>query len=179
METCYKGFNEELQSTRGRGVFQWEIGKWYEADGDAKCHRNGFHCAENPLDCLRVYPYNGQNRYFLVEIDGEIDDEGSEISASRMRLVEELTIEELLIEAVRYAVRHPKDNQRLGTGEQCRRNDVVIVLSENPVVHVQEAPVYAGMIQINQDGKPIKARAFKLEHKGIFGIEGEYAEENG
>ena len=43
-----KAFNSDLCATLGKGVMQYEPGKTYK-ESEAKCARNGFHCAENPL----------------------------------------------------------------------------------------------------------------------------------
>lgn len=57
-----KAFNSDLCATLGKGVMQYEPGKTYK-ESEAKCARNGFHCAENPL-CALGY-YSGLNSRFL------------------------------------------------------------------------------------------------------------------
>lgn len=48
---AYKGFDTELKARWGSGTFQYEAGKTYEEER-SKCASGGFHCAENPADCL-------------------------------------------------------------------------------------------------------------------------------
>ena len=47
---AYKGFEKDLVC---RG-YQFTKDKVQETD-QANCRENGFHCAENPLDCLCYY----------------------------------------------------------------------------------------------------------------------------
>ena len=49
MIIAYKGFDKDLSCTAGGNRFQYELGTWNE-ETEANCARNGFHCAENPLD---------------------------------------------------------------------------------------------------------------------------------
>lgn len=65
---AYKAFNKNLT---GHGGFQFEIGKTYETK-EANQRQNGFHCAENPLDCFYYYGLN--DRFCEVEAEGDIDD---------------------------------------------------------------------------------------------------------
>lgn len=46
---AYKGFEPDL-SCRG---YRFVMGK--NVTPEANCASNGFHCAENPLDCLTYY----------------------------------------------------------------------------------------------------------------------------
>lgn len=49
---AYKGFEPDL-SCRG---YRFVMGK--NVTPEANCASNGFHCAENPLDCLSYYKRN-------------------------------------------------------------------------------------------------------------------------
>ena len=52
---AYKGFEPDL-SCRG---YRFVMGK--NVTPEANCASNGFHCAENPLDCLSYYTRDGIN----------------------------------------------------------------------------------------------------------------------
>ena len=52
---AYKGFEPDL-SCRG---YRFVMGK--NVTPEANCASNGFHCAENPLDCLSYYGYYPQH----------------------------------------------------------------------------------------------------------------------
>lgn len=70
---AYKGFDADLQARWGSGTYRYEAGKTYKEDR-SKCASSGFHCAENPIDCLKWYPLGAGNRYFLVEASGSLDE---------------------------------------------------------------------------------------------------------
>lgn len=48
---AYKGFQKDLKC-RGFQFQEYGINETEKAN----CRQNGFHCAENPLDCLCYYP---------------------------------------------------------------------------------------------------------------------------
>ncbi|MFS6554352.1 hypothetical protein VPJ68_02400, partial [Parabacteroides distasonis] len=75
----------------------------------ANCARNGFHCAENPLDCLTYYGDWRDSVYYVVRAEGDIDEDGtdSKISCTHMRLMKEMTMQELLHHALAYMIRYP------------------------------------------------------------------------
>ena len=79
MRIAYKAFNADLTCTMGKGVFQYEPGKWYE-EPEANCVKNGFHCAANPLDTLDYYYNWDSNQYWLVEVEGDMDEDADPAS---------------------------------------------------------------------------------------------------
>lgn len=105
---AYKGFDADLQARWGSGTFQYEVGKTYEEER-SKCASGGFHCAENPVDCLKWYPLGADNRYFLVEASGSLDETAgdSKIACTKITLLKELTTKELAGHAMMYMVKHP------------------------------------------------------------------------
>ena len=58
---AYKGFEPDL-SCRG---YRFVMGK--NVTPEANCASNGFHCAENPLDCLSYYGDMNRSIYCLVQ----------------------------------------------------------------------------------------------------------------
>lgn len=105
---AYKAFNKDLSCTSNGNRFQYQLGVWNE-EAEANCVQNGFHCAENPLDCLTYYPDWDNTRYFEVEAAGDIDEDArdSKISCTRMMLVQELDMEAFLKAAVIYIRKYP------------------------------------------------------------------------
>lgn len=101
---AFKGFNADL-TCRGYQFKQSGINQTEKAN----CRKNGFHCAENPLDCLTYYPNWRNSVYFEVEAAGDLDEDefDSKISATQIILKKKLSLEQLLLEAVVYMVRHP------------------------------------------------------------------------
>lgn len=66
---AYKGFEPDL-SCRG---YRFVMGK--NVTPEANCASNGFHCAENPLDCLTYYSDMDRSIYCLVQPGGDIDED--------------------------------------------------------------------------------------------------------
>ena len=137
MIVAYKAFNEDLTCTMGKGRFQYQPGTWYQ-ENKADCASTGFHCAANPLDCLNYYADMDHSRYWMVLADGDIDEDAhdSRISCTRIRLMQELSIEDFVTEAIQYIVDHPQlaMHKRVVTGEgrALRRDKFVIVRGKDP-----------------------------------------------
>ena len=91
---AYKGFEKDLVC---RG-YQFTKDKVHETD-QANCRENGFHCAENPLDCLCYYRDWKNSVYYLVEASGDLDEDGADtkISCTRLRLLKELDFKRFLL----------------------------------------------------------------------------------
>ena len=66
---AYKGFQRGLKC---RG-YQFSMGK--NVTEAANCGQNGFHCAENPLDCLSYYGNVNFSDYCLVIPGGDMDED--------------------------------------------------------------------------------------------------------
>lgn len=100
---CYKMFSPGL-ICRG---YQFKEGV-NECD-HATCVKEGFHAAENPLDCLRYYPSFDANECWLCYADGEIHEKGddSKLSCTRLEILRRLEKWEFVFEACRYIIDHP------------------------------------------------------------------------
>lgn len=106
---AYKGFKSDLTCAFGRGTFQYQTGQTIKSEG-SKAQHTGLHCAENPVECLRWYPLGGENRYFLVEAAGSIDELGgtdTQLACTEMTLLKELSLKEFAGHAMIYMVKHP------------------------------------------------------------------------
>ncbi|MCM1233488.1 MAG: hypothetical protein NC489_25515 [Ruminococcus flavefaciens] len=105
---AYKAFNSELQATMGSGIFQFRPGETYE-EAECRCARNGFHCAEDPLDVLSYYDA-GDTRFFIVQADGDINQDGvgTRISCTRLTLLKEIDRIGLAVHACMYMQRYPE-----------------------------------------------------------------------
>ena len=71
---AYKGFEPDL-SCRG---YRFVMGK--NVTPEANCASNGFHCAEDPLDCLSYYGDMNRSIYCLVQPGGDIDEDDRDSS---------------------------------------------------------------------------------------------------
>lgn len=101
---AYKGFNKGLVC---RG-YQFSNGE--NITDEANCAKNGFHSAENPLDCITYYGNIKDSVYCIVEVTGDMDedDRDSKIASTELRIIKELTLEELFLHALAFMVDHPK-----------------------------------------------------------------------
>lgn len=162
---AYKGFNEDLTCTLGKGKFKYEIGKTYKEE-KAQCINAGFHCVEEPLEVLSWYP-NG--RYCMVDAGGDIHEDGSDrISCTKMKILKEVTLEQLAALECEWIIQHPDRKEcfriRKNTGT-AKENGIVIVRGKNP----KAAGEKGATIFLLKEGKGTKeiaeAGAYKIDGK--------------
>ena len=105
---AYKGFNKDLTCLD----YQFVMG--LNTTSEANCHSNGFHCAENPLDCLTYYSDMDASVYCIVDADGDRDedDSDSKISCTELNIIKQLSREEFFLHSLAYMVDHPKRDWR-------------------------------------------------------------------
>ena len=103
---AYKGFNIGYVC---RG-YQFDKEKVNRTDR-AKCVRDGFHAALNPLDCFSYYPDPSHAVYCLVECSGDIHEDCSDtkIACTELRIVKELSMREMMIHAIAYMEKHKEE----------------------------------------------------------------------
>ena len=101
---AYKGFHPGL-ICRG---YQFVMG--LNVTEKANCAANGFHCAENPLDCLIYYPQMELSEYYLVDAGGDVDEDefDTKISCTQLTILHKLTRAEFFLHALAYMVDHPQ-----------------------------------------------------------------------
>ncbi len=126
----YKMFAKGLQC---RG-YKFKMGV-NECD-HATCVREGFHAAENPLDCLSYYPDFDKSECYVCYAEG-IHEDGSDskISCTHLEILRRLDISEFVFESVRYILEHPKRelNNLVNTDHgETNRNGFAIVIGEEP-----------------------------------------------
>ena len=85
----YKAFNSDLTC---RGM-QYEVGKEYTHDGDISLCEQGFHFCEQLTDCYQYY--NSKSRICEVEALGEVKTGDTKSVTDHIRIVRELTREEI------------------------------------------------------------------------------------
>lgn len=139
---AYKGFCKDL-TCRGYRFARDRV----NVTEKANCRQNGFHCAENPLDCLNYYGDWRNSAYFVVKAEGDLDEDGcdSKISCTHIRLLKELDMQELLLHALGYMVRHPERpwnscvREEKGVGE----NGFSVVRGKHPVASGRKGDILA------------------------------------
>lgn len=125
---AYKAFGKNFKC---RG-FQYEVGETYHIDGEVKICRKGFHACQNCMEVLRYYSLN-DSRFAEVEVWGDVvfSENDSKLCASDIKIVRELTFEELFTESYKYFSENYKVNDNkirlLSNGSlskiSCDKND--------------------------------------------------------
>lgn len=160
---AYKGFNEDLVCTMGKGRFQYEVGKTYKED-EAKCASTGFHCVEEPIEVLKWYP---KGRYCIVEASGDIHEDGDErISCTEMTILKEITLQQLGILECRWMQQHPDRKYsrmvKKNMGE-ASKDGIVVVRGKNPRAAGREGAT----LFLVKEGK-----SKEIEEVGVFQVDG-------
>ena len=108
----------------------------------ATCVKEGFHAAEDPLDCLSYYPDFDGSECWLCYADGEVHENGSDskVSCTRLEILKRLSKVEFVYEAVQYILEHPrrplnskvKICEKKKTVASVNSNGFAIVVGEEP-----------------------------------------------
>ena len=101
---AYKGFHPGMVCIG----YQFQMG--LNVTKEANCRQNGFHCAEDPLDCLSYYSDVDHSEYYIVNAGGDIDEDefDSKISCTELTVLRRLTKEELFTLGLAFMADHPK-----------------------------------------------------------------------
>lgn len=105
MRLAYKAFKPGFVC---RGVAFKPIGEKNVTEA-ANCAKNGWHCAENPADCLRYYPDINTSLYCLVAVEGDTDEDAndSKISCTELTILRELSLPDYFLHILIYMAKHP------------------------------------------------------------------------
>lgn len=100
---AYKAFKPGL-ICRG---YQFIMGK--NITDKANCRSNGFHCAEDPLDCLTYYSDMNDAEYYVVDAGGDIDEDGSDtkISCTELTIIKKLSRLDFFLHGLLFMAVHP------------------------------------------------------------------------
>jgi hypothetical protein len=142
MRLAYKAFAPGLVC---RGVAFKGIGEVNVTDA-ANCARNGWHCAEDPADCLRYYPDFKNSVYTIVSVGGDVDEDAvdSKISCTELTVLRVLEPADYLLHILLYMAKHPEREcfaAKQGRGEA--RNGYVVVRGQQPYAKGQEGDLLA------------------------------------
>lgn len=166
---AFKGFTEDLWSKLGNGQEEscsFSIGETKEVP-ESKTARNGFHCCENPFECLTYYAMDGKNRFFRVEAAGDIDEDKDErIACTKITLLEELTPKAFALEGMKYIIEHPdrknwEQNHRTvvvkkDEAEAREQKPIAIARGSNPKVKGPEGSILGLIVEDEQGIKNAK-----------------------
>ncbi len=149
---AFKGFNEDLSCTMGKGTYKYEVGKTYK-EKECSCTANGFHCCENPLDVLDYYDKTG-DRFCIVKAEGDINQDavGTKIACTQITIVKEITRLELAVLACEYIRKYPERDissryLEKDTGECNTKGSFVIVRGKNPKAKAVDGSYFFLMVE--------------------------------
>ena len=149
---AYKGFEKGL-ICRG---YQFHMG--LNVTDKANCAANGFHCAEDPLDCLTYYPDMENSVYCLVDAGGDVDEDGcdSKISCTELTVITQLSRENFFLHALAYMVDHPnrERNPRVKDGFTAASHGYAVVRGIDPIAKGKRGDILA-FAKESADGKKI------------------------
>ena len=108
----YKGVNKDMTA---HGGFKYEVGVEYEAEGDIKACRNGFHACLMPLDVFNYFP-PASSRYFECEQSGDIskDSDDTKVASRKIKLGAEIGIPGLVKAQIEYVKAHTTTEHSAG-----------------------------------------------------------------
>ena len=154
---AYKGFTKDLKARLGRGNYQFTPGETVREES-SKTVRSGFHCCENPFECLSYYNLQSDDRFWQVEAAGSIDEDDSErIACTEMTLINELTFKEFAMHGMAYIINHPmRDKWQQATrgiqvaedkAEAYGKDVIAIARGKNPRVKGSEGAILGLIVE--------------------------------
>lgn len=112
----------------------------------ANCAQNGFHCAEDPADCLSYYPDIHSSVFAIVEAGGDIDEDSldSKISCTELRIRKALDAPAFFLHILMYMAKH-KNLRRahISHGRGKAKNGYVIVSGRDPAASGEYGDILA------------------------------------
>lgn len=165
---AFKGFSSNMTARLGKGTYQFHPGHT-ERTEKSKTASCGFHCCENPLDCLSYYSL-GDDRFFLVEAAGSIDEDNqNRIACTEITPLQELSIKQIAGYGMAYMVQHPlRDGwERSGPDATVSRDraqgaaKILIARGRRPRAMGQEGAVI-GLLREPRKGEITAARVFTV-----------------
>lgn len=161
---AYKAFSIGLKC---RG-YQFVEGK--NVTDEANCVKNGFHCAENPLDCLCYYPNVRTSEYWVVDAGGDIDEDAtdSKIACTELITIRKLSLNEYLLHCLAWIAKNPKSRNHSKIHLECGSSDygAAIVCGLNPIAKGKTGDVLA-LLQLNKFGNPIAMGIHTVGDRGV------------
>ena len=161
---AYKAFNIGLKC---RG---YQFVEGLNVTEEANCVKNGFHCAENPIDCLNYYPNVKTSEYWLVDAGGDIDEDStdSKIACTELTTIKRLTLNEYMIHCLAWMAKRPerRNHEHVFRENGSADRGVAIVYGKNPIAKGREGDVLA-LLQINNKGEAIAMGIYMVGENGI------------
>ncbi len=172
---AYKGVSPDGSNRLGQGKIVYKVGEVYKTD-KSKTVNSGFHCCENPFECLTYYTL-GEDRFLMVEADGSIDeDENERIACTKLKVLRELSIVSFMLSGMTYIIEHSnrekweQHHKGVTVAENKAQNKLIaIARGVDPVASAEEGGYIGVIIEEPADSSIIrKACAHKVDGKEIL-----------
>lgn len=169
----FRGFSPELKSVLGDGKKEnctFHPGCTMTSE-KSKTARTGYHYCENPAECLAYYAWDGKNKFWKIEAEGDIDeDEHERMACTKITLLEELTPPKFAAYCMWYICEHPQRDKwqqnrpgvqiRKNRAEAAREGHIAIARGEHPRVRGAAGSIL-GLI-VEKDGKIVMTKGIGL-----------------
>lgn len=151
----------------------------------ATCVREGFHAAENPLDCFSYYHSFENSEFWLCLADGEVHEEltDTKLSCTELIFVKRLKLFEVVTFACQYILHHPKrglsNRVKKDTG-QTDSNGYVIVIGKDPLGGCAVGGKAIGLVRTDERGIPVEFAVLTgdaIEEGNVYNMEGKVVAE--
>lgn len=167
---AYKGICQDMTARLGNHDGEvFKIGRTYKVK-KAKTAREGYHCCENPAQCLGYYDLRS-DRFFKVEASGSIDEDDKErIACTEITILEELDTKGFFKACMSYITAHPdrEEWQWYGKGVEISKDEakaavIAIARGTDPRAMVGGKIGYIGLIKEDANGELTAARVAKID----------------
>ena len=162
---AYKGFDRGLVCRGYRFVMGLNV------TDQANCAANGFHCAEDPLDCLTYYSDMKHSEYCLVNAGGDVDEDehDSKIACTELTIIKKLDLAELVLHALAYIADHPgrKWNRHVQLNRGRAENGFVIVRGIDPLASGKKGDVLGFAKESPDGGKIVQIAMIRVDGEKI------------
>lgn len=167
---AYKGICQDMTARLGNHDGEmFKIGRTYKVK-KAKTAREGYHCCENPAQCLGYYDLRS-DRFFKVEASGSIDEDDKErIACTEITILEELDTKGFFKACMSYITAHPdrEEWQWSGKGVEIGKDEakaavIAIARGTDPRAMVGDKIGYIGLIKEDANGELTAARVAKVD----------------
>ena len=168
---AYKGISPDMTARLGnRDGEIFKVGCTYTVK-QSKTARNGYHCCENPAQCLGYYSLES-DRFFKVEAAGSIDEDDAErIACTKLTILAELDIKDFFCACIKYIVTHPDRQKWEWTGKgveiaraSAKASTIAIARGEDPRAMITEEGGFIGLIMEDASGRLITAKTARIDN---------------
>lgn len=152
MKLAYKAFEDGLICRGYRFTFPG-----INTTEKANCRQNGFHCAENPFDCLKYYPNIKGTVFAIVSAGGDLDEDDidSKITCTEMEIKKLLSTQDFFLHCLKYYANHlGRSYPAIKPERGVAQNGYTIVAGRDPLAKGKRGDYICMIKQVTPDTMP-------------------------